>query len=90
MADGQKAVEAVVTPAAPALPEAYDAATRAALEHIDGQAVRAVADGRLERTRKGYAQDWASWSRFSAVGTNRTASIGEIDLGCVAGRDARP
>ncbi|MGI5353507.1 hypothetical protein ACQEU8_35820 [Streptomyces sp. CA-250714] len=50
-----------------ARPETYDAATRAALEHIDGQAVRAVADGRPERTRRGYAQDWTSWSRFCAA-----------------------
>jgi hypothetical protein len=40
--------------------------TRAALEHIDSQAVRGVADGRPERTRKGYAQDWTSWSKFCA------------------------
>ncbi len=66
MADSQKAVEAVVTPAPPARPEAYDAATRAALDHIDHQAVRAVADARPERTRRGYAQDWASWGRFCA------------------------
>ncbi|MFJ6558167.1 integrase [Streptomyces luteogriseus] len=26
--------------------------------------MRAVADSRLERTRKGYAQDWASWTKF--------------------------
>lgn len=56
----------VVTPAAPARPEEYDAATRATLDLIDHQAVRAVADGRPERTRKGYAQDWASWSKFCA------------------------
>ncbi|MFC9227393.1 hypothetical protein ACFTZI_00085 [Streptomyces decoyicus] len=66
MTGTQKAVEAVVTSAAPARPEEYDAATRAALDHIDHQAVRTVADGRPERTRKGYAQDWASWSRFCA------------------------
>ncbi|MGW7513841.1 hypothetical protein ACWGJ0_39790 [Streptomyces massasporeus] len=64
MSNSRKAVEAVVLPAAPVRPEAYDAATRAALEHVDGQAVRAVADGWPERTRKGYTQDWTSWSRF--------------------------
>lgn len=64
MSDSQKAVEAVVVPAAPARPEAYDAATRAVLEHIDHQAVRTVADGRPERTRTGYAQDWAHWTKF--------------------------
>ncbi|MBT2423453.1 integrase [Streptomyces sp. ISL-22] len=66
MADSQKALEAVVTPAAPVRPEEYDTATRAALDHIDHQALRTVADGRPERTRKGYAQDWASWSKFCA------------------------
>ncbi|MEV6595164.1 hypothetical protein [Streptomyces acidicola] len=28
--------------------------------------MRAVADGRPERTRKSYVQDWASWSKFWA------------------------
>ncbi|MET7929776.1 hypothetical protein ABZT43_38695 [Streptomyces sp. NPDC005349] len=60
-------VPAATTPAVPVRPEAYDTATRAALEHIDGQAVRTVADGRPERTRKGYAQDWTSWSKFCAA-----------------------
>jgi hypothetical protein len=64
MSDSQNMVEAVVIPATPARPEDYDAATRAALEHIDRQAVRTVADGRPERTRAGYAQDWASWGKF--------------------------
>src|SRR4051794_39760815 len=64
MTEHQEAVEPVVTPAPAVRPEAYDAATRAALDHIDGQAVRAVADGRPERTRTGYAQDWASWTKF--------------------------
>jgi hypothetical protein len=64
MTDSRVTVVPVVTPAAPVRPEEYDAATQAALEHIDGQAVRAVADGRPERTRKGYAQDWASWMKF--------------------------
>ncbi|MBV9024669.1 MAG: integrase [Streptomycetaceae bacterium] len=64
MTEHQAAVEPVIAPAAPVRPEEYDAATRAALDHIDGQAVRAVADGRPERTRKGYAQDWASWTKF--------------------------
>ncbi|MGP3979249.1 hypothetical protein ACTWQF_35620 [Streptomyces sp. 8N114] len=50
-----------------ARPETYDAATRAALEHIDGQAVRAVADGCPERTCWGYAQDWTSWSELEQV-----------------------
>ncbi|MEV0137921.1 integrase [Streptomyces globisporus] len=67
MSDSQNAVEAVVIPAAPARPEDYDAATRSALEHIDLQAVRTVADGRPERTRTGYAQDWASWGKFCAA-----------------------
>lgn len=67
MSDSQKAVEQVVVPTAPARPEEYDAATRAALDHIDGQAVRAVADGRPERTRTGYAQDCASWGKFCAA-----------------------
>ncbi|MFF8939189.1 hypothetical protein ACF08O_31620 [Streptomyces paradoxus] len=56
MSESQEAVEAVVVPAAPVRQEAYHAATRAALEHIDGQAVRADADGRPEGTRKGYAE----------------------------------
>ncbi|MFJ8855180.1 integrase [Streptomyces sp. NPDC102437] len=66
MAEHQTAVEPVVIPASPARPEEFDAATRAALDHIDGQAVRVVADGRPENTRKGYAQDWASWRKFCA------------------------
>ncbi|WP_406187960.1 hypothetical protein [Streptomyces sp. NBC_01006] len=60
----KKAVEAVVIPAAPTRPEEYDTATRAVLDHIDRQAVRTVADSRPERTRSGYAQDWASWTKF--------------------------
>ncbi|MFG2590324.1 hypothetical protein [Streptomyces sp. NPDC048438] len=67
MSDSQNAVEAVVIPTAMSRPEEYDAATRAALEHIDRQAVRTVADGRPERTRTGYAQDWASWGKFCAA-----------------------
>ncbi|MEU0398234.1 hypothetical protein ABZ208_36885 [Streptomyces sp. NPDC006208] len=66
MTDSRVTVVPVVTSAPPARPEDYDPATRAALEHIGGQAVPAVADGRPERTRKGYAQDWASWSKFCA------------------------
>ncbi|MFD3504867.1 integrase [Streptomyces sp. NPDC058678] len=66
MTEDQVTVVPVVTPAPPVRPEDYDAATRAVLHHIDGQAVRAVADGRPERTRKGYAQDWTSWSKFCA------------------------
>lgn len=54
----------VVTAAPPARPEEFDTATRAALEHIDQQAVRVVAEGRPQRTRDGYAQDWASWRKF--------------------------
>ncbi|WP_331742815.1 integrase (plasmid) [Streptomyces sp. NBC_00868] len=50
--------------AVPDQPEEYDEQTRAALDHIDRRAVRVVADGQPERTRTGYAQDWASWSRF--------------------------
>ncbi|WP_435279691.1 hypothetical protein [Streptomyces sp. 1222.5] len=64
MSDSQKNGEVVVIPAAPVRPEEYDTETRAVLDHIDHQAVRAVADGRPERTRTGYAQDWASWSKF--------------------------
>jgi hypothetical protein len=64
MTEHQTTVEPVAHPAAPLRPEEYDPATRAALDHIDGQAVKVVADGRPERTRKGYAQDWASWSKF--------------------------
>ena len=60
MSDGQNAVEPVVFRAAPARPEEYDTATRAALDHIDRQAVRTVADGRPPSTRRSYAQDWAS------------------------------
>ena len=52
--------------AGPARPEEYDEQTRAALETIDRRAVRVVADGRPERTRTGYAQDWASWTTFCA------------------------
>ncbi|MFE2669249.1 hypothetical protein [Streptomyces mirabilis] len=55
MSDSQKAVEPVVIPAAPARPEAYDPATRAVLDHIDRQAVRTVADGRPDSTRRSYA-----------------------------------
>lgn len=67
MADSQKALEAVVIPAAPARPEDYDTATRAALDHIDRQAVRTVADGRPESTCGALAQDWASWSKLCAA-----------------------
>ncbi|WP_107475784.1 integrase [Streptomyces sp. Sge12] len=67
MADSQKAVESVVFPAAPTRPEEYDTATRAVLDHIDRQAIRTVSDGRPERTRSGYAQDWASWTKFCAA-----------------------
>ncbi|MFJ2922851.1 integrase [Streptomyces sp. NPDC087307] len=66
MAEHQTAVEPVVIPAPPVRPEHFDTATRATLDHIDGQAVRVVADGRPANTRKGYAQDWASWSKFCA------------------------
>ncbi|MFJ3338632.1 hypothetical protein [Streptomyces sp. NPDC086766] len=66
MPDGQNTVESVVTPAAPARPEEYDTATRAALDHIDRQAVRTVADGRPSSTRRSYAQDWVSWTKFCA------------------------
>ncbi|MCX4429607.1 integrase [Streptomyces mirabilis] len=66
MSDGQKTVEPVVIPAAPARPEEYDTATRAALDHIDRQAVRTIADGRPSSTRRSYAQDWTSWSKFCA------------------------
>jgi hypothetical protein len=67
MSDSQNAVEPVVIPAAPARPEEYGTATRAALDHIDRQAVRTVADGRPDSTRRSYAQDWASWTKFSAA-----------------------
>lgn len=67
MSDSQNAVEPVVIPAVPARPEEYDTATRAALNHIDRQAVRTVADGRPESTRRSYAQDWASWAKFCAA-----------------------
>ncbi|WP_331737279.1 hypothetical protein [Streptomyces sp. NBC_00019] len=67
MSDSQKTVEPVVIPAVPARPEAYDPATRAALEHIDPKAVRAVADGRPESTRDAYTQDWATWRKFCAA-----------------------
>ncbi|MFF3350965.1 M14 family zinc carboxypeptidase [Streptomyces sp. NPDC002779] len=60
MSDSQKTAEPVVIPAAPARPEAYDPATRAALEHIYRQAVRAVADGRSESTRGLYATSGTS------------------------------
>jgi hypothetical protein len=62
----QVTVSGPARPALPARPETYDAATRAALDHLDGQAAKAVADGRPANTRKGYAQDWASWSRSAA------------------------
>ncbi|WP_405933639.1 hypothetical protein [Streptomyces sp. NBC_00827] len=65
MTDSPVTVVPVVTPAAPVRPEAYDAATRAALEHIDRQAARGR--GRPGRTRKGYAQDWASWSNSAPL-----------------------
>ncbi|UIX33854.1 hypothetical protein [Streptomyces sp. GQFP] len=64
MPDSLKAVEGGFIPAAPAGPEDYDAATRAVQEHIDHRAVRTVADGRSERTRSGYPQEWASWTKF--------------------------
>ncbi|WP_405477588.1 integrase [Streptomyces canus] len=67
MSDGQNAVEPVVIPAAPARPEKYDTATRAALDHIDRQAVRIIADDRPSSTRRSYAQDWASWTKFCAA-----------------------
>ncbi|MFC9243951.1 hypothetical protein ACFT7S_07865 [Streptomyces sp. NPDC057136] len=66
MAEHQTAVNPVVTPAAPVRPDAYDAATRAALDHIDDQALKVVADKRPANTRRGYAQDWASWTQFCA------------------------
>lgn len=66
MSDSQKAFEPVVIPAAPARPEEYDTATRAVLEHIDHLAVRTIADGRPASTRRSYAQDWASWTKFCA------------------------
>ncbi|MFE4425005.1 hypothetical protein [Streptomyces sp. NPDC056817] len=66
MSEDQKTVEPVVIPAAPARPEEYDTATRAALDHIDRQAVRTVADGRLPSTRRSYAQDWVGWTKFCA------------------------
>ncbi|MEU6397173.1 integrase [Streptomyces cinnamoneus] len=53
--------------AVPDRPEKYDEQTRAGLDHIDRQAVRVVAEGRPERTRTGYAQDWASWTKFCAA-----------------------
>ncbi|MFF3879050.1 hypothetical protein [Streptomyces sp. NPDC001978] len=64
MTDRQVTVSGPAHPAPPSRPETYAAATRAALEHIDGQAVRVVADGRPANTRKGCAQDWASWTTF--------------------------
>ncbi|MGC8923537.1 site-specific integrase [Streptomyces griseoaurantiacus] len=66
MSDNQKSVDPVVVPAASTLPEEYDSATRAVLDHIDRQAVRVVTDGRPESTRRSYAQDWTSWTRFCA------------------------
>ncbi|MCX5054622.1 MULTISPECIES: hypothetical protein [unclassified Streptomyces] len=67
MSDSQNAFEPVVIPATLARPEAYDTATRAALDHIDRQAVRTIADGRPSSTRRSYAQDWASWAKFCAA-----------------------
>ncbi|MFD4143041.1 integrase [Streptomyces sp. NPDC058572] len=64
MTEHQTAVEPVVTPAAAVRPEDFDPATRTVLDHIDGQAVQAVAGGRPANTRKGYAQDWANWTKF--------------------------
>jgi site-specific recombinase XerD len=48
-------------------PEDFDAATRSALQQLDGRAVKAVADGRPANTRKSYAQDWTHWERFCAA-----------------------
>ncbi|MGW2911228.1 hypothetical protein ACWC9X_12340 [Streptomyces asoensis] len=67
MPDGQSRVEPVVIPAAPARPEEYDTATRAALDHNDRQAVRNRRRRPSASTRRGYAQDWASWAKFCAT-----------------------
>ncbi|MEU0375216.1 integrase [Streptomyces sp. NPDC006283] len=67
MTERQVTVIGTLQPGAPVRPEEFDAATRAALEHIDGQAVKVVADHRSANTRKGYAQDWASWGKFCAA-----------------------
>lgn len=64
MTDHQAALEPVVTPAPPVRPEDFDAATRAAHDHIDGQA---VAGRRPKNTRDGYAQDWAAWAKCCAA-----------------------
>ncbi|MEW2120260.1 hypothetical protein AB0945_34795 [Streptomyces sp. NPDC005474] len=65
MSDSQKTVEPVVIPAPPARPQEYDAATQAALEHIDRQTVRTVADGRLSVWLEGIRagrRPWACWA----------------------------
>lgn len=81
MSDGQNTVEPVVIPAAPARPEEYDTATRAALDHIDRQAVRTIADGRPSSTRRSYAQDWASWMKFcTASGVQPVGEVVVADL----------
>ncbi|MFE1028280.1 hypothetical protein ACFW5I_27560 [Streptomyces sp. NPDC058818] len=67
MSDGQNSGTPVVIPAALAQPEEYDTAIRAALDHIDRQAVRTTADGRPASTRRSYTQDWTSWSKFCAA-----------------------
>ncbi|MDP5317355.1 hypothetical protein [Streptomyces poriferorum] len=64
MTEYQSGIEPVITPAPLVRPEDFDAATRATLDHIGGQAVQVVADGRPANTRNGYAQDWASWAKF--------------------------
>ncbi|MCU4750218.1 integrase [Streptomyces sp. G-5] len=67
MSEHQVEVEPVTVRPAPAVrPEAYDAPTRAALAHIDRQAVQDVRDNRPKNTQDSYEQDWATWSRFCA------------------------
>ncbi|WP_331720531.1 integrase (plasmid) [Streptomyces sp. NBC_00161] len=67
MTNADLSVSSSSTPPAaptPVRPEEFDEQTRAALGALDHRAVRVVADGRPERTRSGYAQDWKSWTKF--------------------------
>lgn len=76
-------------PRSQARPEEFDAATRAVLAHIDGQAVQVVAEGRPANTRRGYAQDWTSSTKFSIPCGAEKARPVTPELGKVAGRAQR-
>ncbi|MEV6318999.1 glycosyltransferase [Streptomyces sp. NPDC051776] len=60
MTDHLETVAPTVHSTPPARPPEFDAATHATMAHIDGQAVKVVAEKRRASTRKGNAQDGAS------------------------------